>query len=62
MVFSLSFFPHCQTRPGMSKKLGGDAAWRAKPDCPKGYSMPYNVMLGKEIEGWGLRKCSLEAG
>lgn len=46
----------------MSKKLGGDAAWRAKPDCPKGYSMPHNVMLGKEIEEWGFGECSLEAG
>jgi len=27
-------------------RLGGDAARRADPSCPKGCSTPYGIMLG----------------
>jgi len=27
-------------------KLGGDTAGTADPNCPKGYSIPHDIMLG----------------
>ena len=35
----------------MHKKLGGDTSGTADPNCPKGYSMPYDVMLSNK--SWG---------
>ena len=44
---------------GVHKKLGGDIAGRADPNRPKGYSIPYDVMLSNiklgEEEGRGGR-------
>ncbi|KAK4825374.1 hypothetical protein QYF61_027127 [Mycteria americana] len=36
------------------KKLGGDTAKIVDPDWPKGYSIPYDVMLSIETGGVGL--------
>ena len=30
-------------RLGVHKKLGGDTAGTADPNCPKGYSRPYDI-------------------
>ena len=53
----LSCFSHHPTRLGVHKKLGGDTARTADPNWPKGYSMPYGVMLSNinlgEEEGRG---------
>ncbi|KAK4818030.1 hypothetical protein QYF61_004154 [Mycteria americana] len=43
------------------KKLGGDTARTADPNCPKGYCIPYGVMLSIETGGsWpgGSDRCS----
>ena len=35
----------------MHKKLGGDTAGTAGPNCSKGYSIPYDVMLSNKTRG-----------
>lgn len=36
---------------GMSERLGRDTARTADPNCPKGYSIPFNVNVGNKL-GW----------
>ena len=42
------------------KKLGEDTAGTAAPNWPKGYSIPYDVMLSMQLEevGWKGNCCS----
>jgi len=40
---------------GVHGKLGGDTARIADPNWPKGYGIPYYVMLSMETGGVGLR-------
>ena len=45
------------SRLGVHKKMGGDTAGTADPNCPKGCSIPYDIMLSSiklgEEEGRG---------
>ena len=44
-AFSASHTTPPASRLGVHEKLGGDTAGTADPNCPKGYSIPYDVML-----------------
>lgn len=37
--------------PGVHKESGGDRDGTADPNCPKGYSIPYSIMLRIQVGG-----------
>ena len=57
-AYSVKAFSASHTIPpvrrlGVHKKLGGDTAGTADPNWPKGYSIPYDVMLNIKLGGVG---------
>jgi len=51
LIQSKSFLSHSgllESRLGVQKKLGGHVAGTEDPTWPKGYPIPYRVMLGNK--------------
>ena len=61
-AFSVSQPAAPASRLGVHKKLGGATAGTADPNCPKGYSILYNVMLRNKTEGVKLAGAAIARG
>jgi len=49
----MNFFLLCP-HTGSVQECGGGKAWTADPNCPKGYSIPCDVMFS--TKAWGKEK------